>query len=55
MAVDPICKMDVEEKSAKWVSEYKDKKYYFCAQDVKKNSMKILKNMQNKQIFTPLF
>ena len=27
MAVDPICKMDVDEKSAKWVSEYKGKKY----------------------------
>ncbi len=36
MAVDPICKMDVEEKSAKWVSEYKGKKYYFCAPGCKK-------------------
>ncbi len=26
MAVDPICKMDVDEKSAKWVSEYQGKK-----------------------------
>lgn len=36
MAVDPICKMDVDEKSAKWVSEYKGKKYYFCAPGCKK-------------------
>jgi len=36
MAIDPICKMDVDEKSAKWVSEYKGKKYYFCAPGCKK-------------------
>ena len=36
MAVDPICKMDVDEESAKWVSEYKGKKYYFCAPGCKK-------------------
>ena len=27
---------DVDEKSAKWVSEYKGKKYYFCAPGCKK-------------------
>jgi YHS domain-containing protein len=31
MAVDPICKMEVDEEKAKYVSEYKGKKYYFCA------------------------
>jgi YHS domain-containing protein len=31
MAVDPVCNMDVNEKEAKLVSEYKGKKYYFCA------------------------
>jgi YHS domain-containing protein len=31
MAIDPICRMTVDEASAKWISEYKDKKYYFCA------------------------
>ena len=30
MAIDPICKMEVDEKNAEWVSEYKGKKYYFC-------------------------
>jgi YHS domain-containing protein len=36
MAVDPVCKMDVNEKEAKLVSEYKGKKYYFCAPGCKK-------------------
>ncbi len=36
MAVDPVCKMDVDEKTAKLVSEYKGKKYYFCAPACKK-------------------
>ncbi len=36
MAVDPICKMDVDEKAAKWTSDYKGKKYYFCAPGCKK-------------------
>ena len=31
MAIDPICGMDVEEKTAKFTSEYKGAKYYFCA------------------------
>jgi YHS domain-containing protein len=28
--------MEVEEKSAKWTSDYKGKKYYFCAPGCKK-------------------
>ena len=31
MAVDPICKMQVDESNAKWKSEHKGKTYYFCA------------------------
>lgn len=31
MAIDPICKMEVDENTAKWKSEYKGKTYYFCA------------------------
>ena len=31
MAKDPVCNMDVDEKNAKYVSEYKGKKYFFCA------------------------
>ncbi|MFH0815789.1 MAG: YHS domain-containing protein [Methanobacteriota archaeon] len=35
-AIDPICKMTVDEKTAKWVSEYEGQKYYFCAPGCKK-------------------
>jgi YHS domain-containing protein len=31
MAIDPICKMTVDEKTAKFTSVYKGKTYYFCA------------------------
>lgn len=31
MAIDPVCKMEVEEKTAVWKSEYKGQMYYFCA------------------------
>lgn len=30
MAKDPVCKMDVNEKTAKLKSEYKNTTYYFC-------------------------
>ena len=36
MAIDPICRMTVDEKTAKWKSEYKGKTYYFCAPGCKK-------------------
>ncbi len=31
MAIDPVCKMDVDEKKAAATYEYKGKTYYFCA------------------------
>ena len=31
MAVDPVCKMQVAEKTAMHKSVYKGKTYYFCA------------------------
>lgn len=31
MAIDPICGMDVEESTAKYVSEYNGETFYFCA------------------------
>lgn len=31
MAIDPICQMTVDEKTARFTSVYKGKKYYFCA------------------------
>jgi YHS domain-containing protein len=30
MARDPVCGMEVSEKTAKYKSEYKDEAYYFC-------------------------
>jgi YHS domain-containing protein len=31
MAVDPVCKMIVDEETAQYTAEYKGKTYYFCA------------------------
>jgi YHS domain-containing protein len=36
MAIDPVCKMTVDEKSAKWASEHGGQKYYFCAPGCKR-------------------
>ncbi|GAB4113273.1 MAG: YHS domain-containing protein [Candidatus Caldatribacteriota bacterium] len=36
MAIDPVCKMEVDEKTAKFKSEYHGKNYYFCAPGCKK-------------------
>ena len=47
MAKDPVCKMDVNEKTAKYKTEYKDKTYYFCSPGCKstfdKNPTKYVK------------
>ena len=34
--VDPICKMEMEDKWVGFKSEYKGKTYYFCSLDHKK-------------------
>ena len=36
MAKDPVCKMEVDEQSAKHKFEYNGKIYYFCAAGCKK-------------------
>ena len=36
MAIDPVCKMEVQEAKAAAISEYKGRKYYFCAVGCKK-------------------
>jgi YHS domain-containing protein len=36
MTRDPVCNMLVDEVKAKYISTYKDKKYYFCSPDCKK-------------------
>ena len=38
MAIDPVCKMEVEESKAAATSEYQGKKYYFCAVGCQKAS-----------------
>jgi Cu+-exporting ATPase len=35
MVKDPVCGMNVNEKTAKLKSDYKGKSYYFCAQSCK--------------------
>jgi YHS domain-containing protein len=36
MAIDPICKMEVDENRAKYGSKYKNKNFYFCSAGCKK-------------------
>ncbi len=36
MAIDPICKMTVDEKTAQYKSDFEGKTYYFCAPGCKK-------------------
>ncbi|MDH5506412.1 MAG: YHS domain-containing protein [Anaerolineae bacterium] len=31
MAIDPVCKMEVDTETAQWTSEYEGQTYYFCA------------------------
>jgi YHS domain-containing protein len=40
MAIDPVCKMDVDEKKAAATYEYKGKTYYFCAEGCRENFSK---------------
>ena len=35
VAKDPVCNMTVEEKTAKWKSDYEGKTYYFCNRSCK--------------------
>jgi YHS domain-containing protein len=38
VAIDPVCKMKVDESKAVATSEYRGKKYYFCAVGCKQAS-----------------
>ncbi len=31
VAIDPVCEMEVEIATARWISEHQGQKYYFCA------------------------
>lgn len=48
MAKDPVCEMEVDEKTAKYKTIYKGKTYYFCALSCKEafdsNPQKYLKS-----------
>ena len=48
MAKDPVCNMNVEEKTAKYTSEIKGTKYIFAQQHASNNSNKILQNMDTR-------
>lgn len=50
MAVDPVCKMNVDEKKAAATYEYKGKTYYFCAVGCKQAFAKDPEKYLNKQI-----
>ena len=49
MAKDPVCNMNVDEKTAKFKSDYNGKTYYFCAASCKstfdKNPTKFAKGV----------
>ncbi|MCJ7620932.1 MAG: YHS domain-containing protein [Anaerolineae bacterium] len=53
MARDPVCKMEVDEKTAPAKHEYERKVYYFCAPGCKeaflRNPQKYLKSGGNHQ------
>ena len=35
MAIDPVCKMQVDERDAEFVTQYDGKTYYFCSESCK--------------------
>ena len=37
IAIDPVCKMEVEIETAEFTSEYRGEIYYFCAPGCKKS------------------
>jgi YHS domain-containing protein len=36
MAIDPVCRMGVDEKTAQYKSEYEGVTYYFCSRGCKR-------------------
>ncbi len=52
MAMDPVCRMDIDEARAAATSEYKGKKYYFsvvgCKKAFDQNPEKYLAEGKNK-------
>lgn len=52
MAKDPVCDMDVDEKTAAGTSEYKGQTYYFCSLGCKKSFDKDPERYLGKQAET---
>jgi YHS domain-containing protein len=54
MAIDPVCKMEVDKLTAQWKSEYNGQTYYFCAPGCKKSfdkePEKFLKDTDEKKL-----
>jgi YHS domain-containing protein len=40
IAIDPVCKMEVETETAEWTAEHDGKTYYFCAPGCRHSFMK---------------
>jgi len=51
VAIDPVCKMEVEESKTTATSEYKGKKYYFCAVDVQSIILHNVKGGRNYEYY----
>ena len=49
MAIDPVCKMTVNEEKAAAKTEYKGKTYYFCAKICKEKFEKEPENYLGKK------
>ncbi len=46
MAKDPVCGMEVDEKKAKFTTDYKSKTYYFCSKACKDKFDATLNNLK---------
>ena len=51
---DPVCNMTIEDENAAGVSEYKGKKYYFCAKHCKEKFEKDPETYIGKKAVTSL-
>lgn len=49
MAIDPVCKMEINEKEAAAICEYKGKTYYFCAVGCKEKFAKNPEKFLNRE------
>jgi YHS domain-containing protein len=49
MAKDPVCDMNVDEKTAQWKSDYQGQTYYFCSSGCKQTFDKEPEKYAGKQ------